>query len=225
MKARYRYRVYPTESQKIALAQLFGCCRVVWNDALAFCNETYQKGEKYPGETELQKRFITQAKKTEQRQWLSEVSNIPLQQSLRDLGQAYSNFFKSCGSKRRGKKVRLPRFKKRKSAQSARFRVGGFKVNQHNVYLSKIGKLKIKWSRPLASEPSSVTVIKDSADRYFLSFVVAKNPAQITLRNNSVGIDLGIIDFATFSNGEKVKAPKPLKKKLKRSGLTQIHYI
>lgn len=216
MKARYRYRVYPTNAQKAALAQLFGCCRVVWNDALAFCQKSYQKGKKYLGESELQKRFITQAKKTELRAWLKDVSNIPLQQSIQDLGQAFSNFFSSCKGKRKGKKVRLPKFKKRSSNQSARFRIGGFKVHQHNVYLSKIGKLKIQWSRPLPSDPSSITVIKDSADRYFLSFVVEINPTLLPDNSQSVGIDLGITDFATFSNGEKVKSPKPLKKRLKR---------
>jgi putative transposase len=216
MKARYRYRVYPTNSQKIALSQLFGCVRVVWNDALAFCLESYQQGEKYCGEGELQKRFITEAKKSEERAWLSQVSNIPLQQSIRDLGQAYQNFFKSCSGKRKGKLVRPPKFKKRRSAQSCRFRVGGFKVNQHNVYLAKIGKLKLEWSRPLPSFPSSVTVIKDAADRYFLSFVVEIIPHPHKDNNQSVGIDLGIQDFATFNNGEKVKAPKPLKRKLQR---------
>jgi putative transposase len=216
MKARYRYRVYPTETQKTATARLFGCVRVVWNDALAFCEESYQRGEKYLGESELQKRFITQAKKTEDREWLKDVSNIPLQQSIQDLGQAFSNFFKSCTGKRKGKLVKPPRLKKRSSNQSARFRIGGFKVHQHNVYLAKIGKLKIEWSRPLPSEPSSVTVIKDSADRYFLSFVVEINPVPLTNNGQSVGVDLGITDFATFSNGEKVKAPKPLKKRLKR---------
>ena len=216
MKARYRYRVYPTETQKTALAQLFGCCRRVWNDALAFCQESYSRGEKYVGESELQKRFITQAKKTENRAWLKEVSNIPLQQSIQDLGQAFSNFFNSVKGIRKGKKVRLPRFKKLSSNQSARFRIGGFKVGQHNVYLAKIGKLKIKWSRLLPSSPSSVTVIKDSADRYFLSFVVEINPTLLTNNNQSVGIDLGIADFAILSTGEKVKSPKPLKKRFKR---------
>jgi putative transposase len=172
MKARYRYRIYPTNSQKVALAKLFGCFRVVYNDALAFCLETYSKGEKYLGESELQKRFITVAKQTDCRQWLNDVSSIPLQQSIRDLGQAYKNFFQSCTGKRKGKKVRPPKFKKRTSAQSARFRTGGFKVRQDNVYLAKIGKLKIVWSRPLPSEPSSVTVIKDASGRYFLSFVL-----------------------------------------------------
>lgn len=214
MKARYRYRVYPTSTQKTALAQLFGCVRVVWNDALAFCKESYQKGEKYLGESELQKRFITQAKKTLDREWLKDASNIPLQQSIQDLGQAFSNFFNSVKGKRKGQKVKLPRFKKRSSNQSARFRIGGFKVHQHNIYLAKVGKLKIEWSRPLPSVPSSVTVIKDSADRYFLSFVVELNPVYEPNNGQSVGIDLGITDFATLSSGEKVKSPKPLKKRI-----------
>jgi len=101
--------------------------------------------------------------------------------------------------------IRPPRFKKRKSAQSARFRIGGFKIHQHNVSLAKIGKLNIVWSRPLPSEPSSVTVIKDAADRYFLSFVVEINPDKLPDNGKAIGIDLGITDFATFSNGEKVK--------------------
>jgi putative transposase len=91
MKARFNYRVYPTSSQQLALAKLFGCTRVVWNDALACCIATYQAGGKKPKNGALQKQFITLAKQQEERVWLSEVSNIPLQQSLNDLEQAYSN--------------------------------------------------------------------------------------------------------------------------------------
>ncbi|MBP0027176.1 RNA-guided endonuclease TnpB family protein [Roseofilum sp. Guam] len=216
MKARYKYRIYPNQPQKTAFSQLFGCVRVVWNDALAFCIEQHKKGEKKPKNGELQKQFITQAKKTEEKEWLGEVSAIPLQQSLNDLNQAYSNFFKSCQGERKGQKIRPPRFKKRKSKQSARFTRGGFKVHQHNVYLAKIGKVKIVWSQELPSEPSSVTMVKDSPDRYFLSFVVEIVPDPLPKTEKSCGIDLGITDFATFDNGEKVKAPKPLKKNLKR---------
>jgi putative transposase len=215
MKARYRYRIYPTNSQKIALSQLFGCVRVAWNDSLAYCKDLYQKGEKKPKESELQKRFLTNAKKTEERAWLCEVSSIPLQQSINDLGQAFSNFFASCKGKRKGRKVAPPKFKKRSATQSARFTKGGFKVHPDKVTLAKIGFLEIEWSRPLPLFPSSVTVIKDAANRYFLSFVVEINPVQLFDNGQSVGIDLGIIDFATFSNGEKVKSPKPLKKRLK----------
>uniref|UniRef100_UPI0034223157 helix-turn-helix domain-containing protein n=1 Tax=Okeania sp. SIO2F4 TaxID=2607790 RepID=UPI0034223157 len=77
MKARFKYRIYPTPGQKHRLAKLFGCVRVVWNDSLNYCNELYKKGNKKPSNAELQKIFITQAKKTENREWLSVVSNIP----------------------------------------------------------------------------------------------------------------------------------------------------
>ena len=214
MKARYRYRVYPTEQQKTALAQLFGCVRVVWNDALADCLERYRSGEKKPSNAQLQKRFITQAKKESSRQWLSEVSNIPLQQSLNDLNTAYQNFFKSCKGERKGKPVRPPRFKKKLSRQSGRFTRHGFSIKGSKVYLAKIGQLKVVWSRPLPSEASSVTVIKDAAGRYFLSFVVEMAPEPLSPSLNSIGIDLGISTFATLSTGEKIDAPKPLKKRL-----------
>jgi len=150
--------------------------------------------------------------------WLGDVSAIPLQQSLRDLDVAYSNFFNSCKGTRKGKKVKPPKFKKRKSKQSAKFTDNGFKIhpNSDYIYLAKIGKIKVIWSRELPAIPSSVTVIKDSADRYFVSFVVEFTPEQLPENNNSVGIDLGITDFATLSNGEKVKSPKPLKRQLKR---------
>ena len=138
MKARYEYRLYPTNQQKRLLSQLFGCVRVVWNDTLAYCQELYRQGEKKPKYTELSKR-LTQIKKTEEKKWLTEVSSVPLQQSLRDLETAYSNFFASCKGERKGKKVKPPKFKKRKSKQSARFTDNGFTVNQHHVTLAKIG--------------------------------------------------------------------------------------
>ncbi|RQH51420.1 transposase [Okeania hirsuta] len=216
MKARFKYRIYPTPGQKTKLAKLFGCVRVVWNDSLASCQEKYKLGENKPTNSKLQKLFITQAKKTEYREWLSEVSAIPLQQSLNDLNQAYQNFFKSTQGKRKGRPIKPPKFKSKKSKQTARFTKGGFKVGQDKVYLAKIGKLKIVWSRELPAPPSSVTVIKDSAHRYFLSFVVEIQPEILPKTDNSVGIDLGIKTFATLSDGTKVDAPKPLKKRIKK---------
>ena len=72
------------------------------------------------------------------------------------------------------------------------------------------------WSRELPAIPSSVTVIKDSANRYFLSFVVEVLPEVLPKTDNSVGIDLGIQTFATLSNGKKIDAPKPLRKRIKK---------
>ena len=224
MKARYRYRFYPTDQQQKSLAQLFGCVRVVWNDALALCKQA----EKKPSSADLQKIVITQAKNTEERGWLGEVSCIPLQQSVADLDVAFKNFFNSCKGKRKGPKVRYPKFKKRTNSQSARFRIGGFSFKDNGVYLAKIGIVNPVWSRELPSEPSSVTVIKDPANRYFLSFVVEIEPVQSEAKNPSIGIDLGIKTFAVMSNGEKAKSPsykKPDQKvrKLQRKLARQPH--
>jgi putative transposase len=203
MKARYQYRFYPTDQQQQSLAQLFGCVRVVWNDALAICKQS----ERLPSNNDLQKLVITQAKKTDDRSWLSNVSNIPLQQSVADLGIAYKNFFDSLKGKRKGKKVGRPKFKKKTGRQSARFRIGGFSIKGSEVYLAKIGSVKPIWSRQLPSSPSSVTVIKDRANHYFLSFVVEVEPIHIDAKNQSIGIDLGIKTFAVMSNGEKATSP------------------
>lgn len=203
MKARYQYRFYPTDQQQQLLAQLFGCVRVVWNDALAVCKQS----EKLPSNNDLQKLVITQAKKTVEREWLAEVSNIPLQQSVADLGVAYKNFFDSLKGKRKGKKLGRPNFKKKTNQQSARFRIGGFSIKENEVYLAKIGNVKPIWSRELPSTPSLVTVIKDCANRYFLSFVVEIEPIQINAKNQSIGIDLGIKTFAVMSNGQKAESP------------------
>ena len=203
MKARYQYRFYPTDQQQQSLARLFGCVRVVYNDALAICKQS----EKKPKSAELQKIVITQAKKTEERAWLNEVSNIPLQQSVADLEIAFKNFFDSCKGKRKGRKVGYPKFKKRTNSQSARFRIGGFSVKDGGVYLAKIGVVKPIWSRELPASPSSVTVIKDCANRYFLSFVVDIEPISVEANSQSIGIDLGIKTFAVMSNGEKAVSP------------------
>jgi len=203
MKARYQYRIYPTAQQRKELARVFGCCRVVYNDALALCKQS----DKLPSNGELQKVCITQAKKTEERRWLSEVSNIPLQQSIADLGVAYKNYFESLKGKRKGVKVNQPSFKKKNNRQAARFRKGGFSIKNGKVYLAKIGKLKTVWSRPLPSEPSSVTAIKDRAGRYYISFVVEVEPILKPTLNRSVGIDLGLKTFAYLSSGEAVNSP------------------
>jgi putative transposase len=203
MKARYQFRFYPTDQQQRSLAQLFGCVRVVWNDALALCKQS----EKLPSNNDLQKLVITQAKKTDERSWLSDVSNIPLQQSVADLGVAYKNFFDSLKGKRKGKKVGSPKFKKKTGRQSARFRIGGFSIKGDEVYLAKIGNVKPIWSRSLPSSPTSVTVIKDCANRYFLSLVVEIEPIHIDAKNQSIGIDLGLKIFAVMSNGDKAFSP------------------
>ena len=210
MKARFKYRIYPNINQRLQLAKQFGCNRVVWNDALAIYKKEGIKTK------DVDKRVITQAKKTQERCWLSEVSNIPLQQSFRDLKQAYANFFNSVKGKRKGKKVGEPKFKSKHSRQTARYRIGGFSAHSESVKIAKIGHIKMVVSRLMPSKPSSVTIIKDTTGRYFASFVVEVNPIIKPAPNESIGIDLGLTHFAIFSNREKIDNPRLHKKMLKR---------
>jgi putative transposase len=197
------------------LAKTFGCARVVYNDAIRLRQELYRQGEKI-SDTELQKRLITQAKLTDERRWLSEVGSVPLVQSLRNACLAFRNFFESVKGERKGRKVGFPKFKKKHSTQSIQFTSNGFSIKSHSVYLAKIGCVRVRWSRDLPSEPSSVTIIKDAANRYFASFVCEVDPIDLKAINDGVGIDLGLTTFATLSTGEKVLSPKPLAKSIKR---------
>ncbi len=214
MKARYNYRIYPKPEQIKPLAKAFGCSRVVWNDALWLYNKASDEGKPIP--KNVDKKVITQAKKTEERYWLSEVSNIVLQQSFRDLQQAWSNYFTSLKGERKGKKVGRPKFKKKQSKQTIRFRKGGLTVHSSSIKLAKIGHIPIVYSRPLPSPPSSVTIIKDTAGRYFASFVVEINLEDLPKTDKSVGIDLGLTHFAILSDGEKIENPRCHKKMLRR---------
>lgn len=211
MKLRYRYRIYPNATQANELLRLFGCSRVAWNDALAFCRDEYAAGRRYPGFVALSKR-LTVLKKTDAFLWLAEVAAVPLQQSLKTLDVAFRNFFDSVTGKRKGPKVRMPRFKKRSNTQSASFVGTAFTVGAKLRLAKLTGTIKVQWSRTLPSTPSSVTVIKDAAGRYFASFVVEREPELLPWNDKAIGIDLGITTFATLDDGTKIDAPKPLKR-------------
>jgi putative transposase len=140
MKARYTYRIYPNQMQRASLAQVFGCVRVVYNDALAMVKST-PDGEKWPSNGDLQKLVITQAKRTAEREWLAEVSNIPLQQSVQDLGVAFKNWFAALKGKG---KAKCPRFKKRTNEQSARFtRTGKSALDWRTTLNGRGGRVRL----------------------------------------------------------------------------------
>ncbi|MCK2239212.1 MULTISPECIES: transposase [unclassified Crossiella] len=224
MQLRYNYRVEPTPGQQIALARAFGCARVVFNDGLRARQEARAEGLPYLSEGELSKQVITQAKGTPERAWLSEVSSVVLQQALADLNVAYRNFFASVSGKRKGRKVAPPRFRSRKdNRQAIRFTKNArFKVlDNGRLRLPKIGDLPVRWSRRLPADPSSVTVIKDAAGRYFASFVVQVTEDPLPSSDSAVGIDLGLTHFAVLSDGTKVAAPRFLRQAARRLGKLQ----
>jgi putative transposase len=222
VQLRYNYRVYPTPGQRAALARAFGSARVVFNDALRIRRDAFVAGQPYVTDAELSA-GLTRVKATPERAWLGEVSAVVLQQALADLNAAYRNFLASAVGERKGPRVAAPRFRSRKDRRQAiRFTANArFSITQGDkLRLPKIGDVPVRWSRPLPSAPSSVTVIKDSAGRYFASFVVETGPGALPETEPVIGIDLGLAHFAVLSDGRKIASPRFLRraeKKLKRA--------
>ncbi|MFH8508282.1 RNA-guided endonuclease InsQ/TnpB family protein [Streptomyces flaveolus] len=220
MQLRYSFRVYPSASQRMALAREFGCARVVFNDALRARETARAAGLPFVRSGELSQQ-LTAAKRTPGRAWLAEVSSVVLQQSLRDLDTAYRNFFDGLKGKR--PRTGPPRFKSRKGTrQSVRFTANaGWKITAGGkLRLPKVGDVPVRWSRSLPCVPSTVTVVKDSAGRYFASFVVETGPKTLPATDSVAGIDLGLSHFAILSDGTKIDSPRFLRraeKKLKKA--------
>jgi putative transposase len=230
VRLRYHYRLDPTPVQRRALARAFGCARVVYNDGLKMRQDAYKAGLSFIGDAELSRRVVTLAKQTPERAWLGEVSAVILQQSLADLGRAYRNWFADLkrvkAARAKGEnaklKVRKPRYKCRQHQQAIRFTANArFRLLPNGrLRLPKIGDVKVRWSRELPSEPSSVTVSLDGAGRYHASFVVEIAEAPLPSADTAVGVDLGLSSFAALSTGEKVDNPRWLRqrdKALRRS--------
>lgn len=191
----------------------FGCARVVYNDGLHARLQAHTAGLPYIRGAALQTRVITTAKKTPERAWLGEVSSVVLVQALADLHTAYRNFFASVTGKRKGGKVAPPRFRSRKdNRQSIRLTRNGFSLRPNRrLYVAKVGELKLSWSRELPSVPSSVTITKDPAGRYFASFVVSVDDSPLPPVESEVGIDLGLATFAVLSDGRTIASPRYLR--------------
>ena len=213
MLARYRYRVYPSPGQEMMLARTFGCARVVFNDCLRLREEAHAAGEKISG-TEVQRRVVTLAKGAPGRAWLGEVASVALVQACQDARRAYRNWFDSLSGKRKGRKVGHPRFRSRKDhRQSIRLTRNGFALHGERLYLAKVGDLRVRWSRPLPSEPSSVTVIREADGRYYASFVVEVAGHPLPAVSHDIGLDLGLSVLAATSEGELIDNPRHLRRR------------
>jgi putative transposase len=215
MHLRYNYRLYPTASQRQALAQAFGCARTVYNDGLRMRQEAYEAGLPYMKDADLQRFVLTIPKQKPERAWLREVSAVVLVQSLNDLNAAYRRFFNSLKGRSKQRNAGPPRFRSRKDGrQSIRLTRNGFQLRPNGrLYVAKVGELRVRWSRQLPADPSSVTVIKDASGRYFASFLVQKEASEAFPDGiDEVGIDLGLTHFVVLSDGRKVTAPKFLRR-------------
>ena len=212
MQVRYRYRICPSPGQQQALAGVFGCARVVYNDCLALRDACHAAGEKI-SDTEVQRRVITLAKLTPERAWLGEVASVALVQACQDARQGYRNWFGSVSGQRKGRKVGHPKPRRKHGRQSIRLTRNGFSLRSSRLYVAKVGEIRVRWSRSLPSEPSSVTVILEPDGRYYASFVVERLPAPLPACGREVGVDVGLDRLAVTSDGEIIVNPRFLRAK------------
>lgn len=214
-KRAYKYRFYPTDEQRVILAQTFGCCRYVYNWGLHTRSTAYQSGVKlnYNGLAAL----LPALKK--ESPWLAEVSSVPVQQSLRHLDRAFLNFFEGRG--------KYPTFKKKQSSQSATYAANAFKWDGQRLTLAKMAEpLDIRLHRelPTGSQPSTITITKDAAGRYFVSLLVETEIAHLEPVEQTVGADLGLKDVVVLSTGEKVDNPHFFVQDEKKLAKAQRHH-
>lgn len=202
VKRAFKFRFHPTPEQASELARTFGCVRLVYNKALQARTEAWtlrQERVNYNATSAL----LTGWKKTDELVFLNEVSSVPLQQALRHLQGAFTNFW--------AKRAKYPTFKsKKRSRRSAEYTTSAFRYRDGRLTLAKMAEpLDIVWSRPLpeGTAPSTVTVSQDAAGRWFVSLLCDDRIEQ-TPTSGAVGVDAGLDSLLTLSTGEKIVNPK-----------------
>ncbi|MFG2258967.1 RNA-guided endonuclease InsQ/TnpB family protein [Streptomyces mirabilis] len=217
VKRAFKYRFYPTAEQAEELLRTFGCVRKVYNMALDARSLAWADEHRRISYAETSA-MLTEWKKTEGLAYLAEVSSVPLQQSLRHLQAAFTNFF--------AKRAQYPRFKSRKQSRvAAEYTRSAFKWRDGRLTLAKMSApLDIRWSRPLpdGAGPSTVTVSRDAAGRWFVSLLVGDPGVRpLPADGGAVGVDVGISSLVTLSTGEKVVNPKFERKDSARLAVAQ----
>lgn len=205
MRTAYRCRAYPTADQAAILSRTFGCVRLVWNRTLAARRARWRTDRASTSYAETD-RALTEMKMLPELAFLSEVSSVPLQQTLRHQHAAMAAFF--------AKRSRYPRFKARQARQSAHYTRSGFRYRDGHLYLAKMPEpLAFVWSwpevDPASIDPSMVVVSRDPDGRWYVTFAVdVPAPPPLPPSGQVVGVDLGLANFAVLSTGERIPHPR-----------------
>ncbi len=207
MEKAYKFRFYPTHQQENVLRRTLGCVRLVYNKALAARTTAWNESQERVGYAQTSA-LLTSWKKQKDLDFLTEVSCVPLQQGLRHLQTAFTNFFSG--------RAKYPNFKKKRNGGSAEFTKSAFKWKDGQVYLAKCSEpLPIRWSRqlPVGCVPSTITVKLEPSGRWSVSLRV-NDTRDLKLKpvTKQVGIDLGITSLLTTSDGKSFANPKNLNK-------------
>ena len=213
MRTAYRCRAYPDEAQQQVLARTFGCVRVAWNRTLAERHRLWHaegKSLSYIASDAA----LTAMKKDPDLAFLGEVSSVPLQQALRHQHKAFSAF---CA-----RRARYPRFKSRRSRQSAHYTRSAFSMRAGVLRLAKTdGPLRNVWTWPdvdvTALNPTMVVVSREPDGRWYVTFAVdTATPEPLEKAGHAVGVDLGLKDLAVTSDGERIANLLHLERKARR---------
>ena len=213
MKRAYKYRFYPTPAQVELLAQTFGCVRFVYNSILRWRTDAYYERQEKIGYPQADKR-LTALKAMPEYAFLRDVSAVPLQQAIRHQQDAFKNFFAG--------RAAYPAFKSKRHKQAATFMNTAFKYRDGKLYMAKsAAPLDVRWSRELPSSPSSITITRDAAGRYFVSCLCEFEPASLPITASIVGIDVGLKDLFVTDTGFKSGNPRHTAKYAARLALLQ----
>jgi len=211
MEKAYRYRFYPTAEQENLLRRTMGCARLVYNKALAYRTEAWYERQERVGYSQTSS-MLTNWKKEEELDFLNEVSCVPLQQGLRHLQTAFTNFFAG--------RAKYPNFKKKHNGGSAEFTKSAFRWKDGQVFLAKCTTpLPIRWSKqiPEVCIPSTITVKMTPAGRWFVSILVDDYTIKpLPKIDKTIGLDAGITSLIATSDGNKIANPKHFKKLRKK---------
>jgi putative transposase len=205
VRTAYRCRAYPTGEQAALLNRTFGCVRLVWNRTLAARRARWYTERALTSYAQTD-RALTEMKTLPDLAFLNEVSSVPLQQTLRHQHAAMAAFF--------AKRARYPRFKSRHGRQVAHYTRSAFRYRGGHLYLAKLAEpLAFVWSwpnlDPESIDPSSVVVCREADGRWFVSLAVdVEAPAVLTPSGQVAGVDLGLVDFAVLSTGERIPHPR-----------------
>ncbi|PEW91889.1 transposase [Bacillus thuringiensis] len=204
MHKSFKFRIYPTQEQEILIAKTIGCSRFVFNHFLSKWNDVYKetgKGLTYntcsSQLTQLKKELV----------WLKEVDSIAVQSSLKNLADSYTRFFK--------KQNKAPRFKSKKnSVQSftTKYTKGNIAIVGNKIKLPKLRFVRFAKSREVDGRILRATVRRNPSGKYFVSILVETEIEELPKTNSSVGIDVGLKDFAILSTGEVFSNPKWFRK-------------
>jgi putative transposase len=216
MEKAFKYRFYPTSEQESLLRRTIGCVRLVYNKALAARTEAWYQHQERVDYAQTSS-MLTNWKQQEEFEFLNEVSSVPLQQGLRNLQKAFTNFWAG--------RAKYPNFKKKHHGGSAEFTKAAFRWKDGQVFLAKCTEpLPIRWSRqiPEGCSSSTITVKLDARGRWFVCLLVDDHTVKpLPKADKSIGLDVGITSLIATSNGDKIANPKHFKRLHKNLGRVQ----